>query len=119
MGVALVQIGLLGHDAGHLAVCQSVGANHLVGRLCWTAAVGIGFFYWCDRHSRHHAYTNDPALDPDLAGFRPLVDGPALAGVGRGEPRLAAGFRIARPVLLLFVLAFEAADKAFEKGQRS
>jgi fatty acid desaturase len=36
--------------------------------VCWTFITGIGFWYWYDRHSRHHAQTNDAAEDPDLQG---------------------------------------------------
>jgi fatty acid desaturase len=61
-----VQVALVGHDAGHLAVFRSTRANWLLGWLCWSVVLGIGFWYWYDRHNRHHANTNDLAADPDL-----------------------------------------------------
>jgi fatty acid desaturase len=61
-----VQVALIGHDAGHLAVFRDGRANGLLGTLCWTVALGISFGYWRDRHARHHAHTNDAVADPDL-----------------------------------------------------
>jgi fatty acid desaturase len=34
--------------------------------VCWSLVLGIGFWYWNDRHNRHHAETNDLDADPDL-----------------------------------------------------
>jgi fatty acid desaturase len=61
-----VQVALIGHDAGHLAVFTSTRANWILGSLCWSLVLGVGFWYWHDRHNRHHANTNDLAADPDL-----------------------------------------------------
>jgi fatty acid desaturase len=61
-----VQVALIGHDAGHLAVFASPRANAILGCACWSLIVGISFWYWQDRHNRHHANTNDAAHDPDL-----------------------------------------------------
>jgi fatty acid desaturase len=61
-----VQVALVGHDAGHLAIFTSTRMNHLLGWVCWSLVLGIGFWYWYDRHNRHHASTNDLATDPDL-----------------------------------------------------
>jgi fatty acid desaturase len=61
-----VQVALIGHDAGHLAVFRRARANLALGWLCWSLVLGIGFWYWYDRHTRHHASTNDLDADPDL-----------------------------------------------------
>jgi fatty acid desaturase len=61
-----VQVALIGHDAGHLAVFRSARANWALGWVCWSLVLGIGFWYWYDRHNRHHASTNDLTADPDL-----------------------------------------------------
>jgi len=61
-----VQVALVGHDAGHLAIFRTMRANWLLGWVCWSLVLGIGFWYWYDRHNRHHANTNDLASDPDL-----------------------------------------------------
>jgi fatty acid desaturase len=61
-----VQVALIGHDAGHLAVFAGQRANGALGSLCWSLSLGISFWYWQDRHTRHHTATNDAAADPDL-----------------------------------------------------
>jgi fatty acid desaturase len=63
-----VQVGLVGHDAGHLAVFRERRPNVMLGWLCWSVCLGISFWYWDDRHRRHHASTNDLVGDPDLQG---------------------------------------------------
>ena len=80
-----VQVGLIGHDAGHLAVFSSRRANAALGAACWSLALGISFRYWNDRHNRHHACTNDPTKDPDLQwSFGPILT-PLLAFTFRLE----------------------------------
>lgn len=66
LSLAIVQSALLGHDAGHVAIFRRTRANWLVGELCWSLVTGIGFWYWNDRHNRHHGRTNDVTADPDL-----------------------------------------------------
>jgi fatty acid desaturase len=61
-----VQVALIGHDAGHLAVFKGTRLNWILGCVCWSLVLGVGFWYWRDRHNRHHARTNDLAADPDL-----------------------------------------------------
>jgi fatty acid desaturase len=61
-----VQVALIGHDAGHLAIFKTARANLAAGWVCWSLVLGIGFPYWSDRHTRHHTSTNDLSLDPDL-----------------------------------------------------
>ena len=61
-----VQVALVGHDAGHLAVFANRRANAILGYLCWSLTVGVSFRYWNDRHTRHHASPNHLARDPDV-----------------------------------------------------
>jgi fatty acid desaturase len=61
-----IQVALIGHDAGHLAIFKSARPNWALGSLCWSLSLGISFWYWTDRHYRHHTVTNDPTADPDL-----------------------------------------------------
>ncbi len=72
LGFGIVQVALVGHDAGHLAVFRDPRRNHLLGLACWSLTAGVGFWYWCDRHNRHHAHTNDLEGDPDL-GWTALI----------------------------------------------
>jgi fatty acid desaturase len=73
IGFAIVQIGLIGHDAGHLEIFRSTKKNWLLGQLCWSVLTGISFWYWNDRHNRHHGHTNDTDQDPDLQGGGPFA----------------------------------------------
>jgi fatty acid desaturase len=68
LGFALIQIALIGHDAGHLAVFEENRKNWTLGQMCWSLTAGVGFWYWSDRHNRHHGHTNDAAADPDITG---------------------------------------------------
>jgi fatty acid desaturase len=78
MALGSVQVALVGHDAGHLAVFTTRRANARLCRLCWSLVLGINFWYWNDRHTRHHARPNDLARDPDVQwdygpAFLPLL----------------------------------------------
>jgi fatty acid desaturase len=66
IAIGSVQVALVGHDAGHLAVFESRTANAALGSLCWSLSLSISFWYWSDRHTRHHVSTNDSLADPDL-----------------------------------------------------
>lgn len=68
LGFSLVQIGLIGHDSAHLAVFRGARPSWLLGQFCWSLLLGVGFWYWHDRHNRHHGHTNDVAEDPDIYG---------------------------------------------------
>src|SRR5712691_2935951 len=66
IGFGSVQVALIGHDAGHLAVFKTARNNWALGSVCWSLSLGISFRYWQDRHNRHHTNTNDASADPDL-----------------------------------------------------
>jgi fatty acid desaturase len=68
LAFAVVQVALIGHDAGHRAVFRTAALNWALGQLCWSLVAGVGFWYWNDRHNRHHGHTNDAEEDPDLRG---------------------------------------------------
>jgi fatty acid desaturase len=79
-----IQVALVGHDAGHLAVFTSRRANAVLGSLCWSLALGVSFWYWTDRHNRHHTSPNMSDRDPDVQ----WDSGPLLI------PFLAFAFRV-------------------------
>lgn len=66
IGFTSTQLGLLGHDAGHMAVFRRAWPNWLLGRFCLSLVLGVSFFFWRDRHNTHHVLTNDHDEDPDL-----------------------------------------------------
>ena len=73
LGFTMVQIALIGHDAGHLEIFRKTTKNWLLGQLCWSITTGVSFWYWNDRHNRHHGHTNDLNEDPDIRGGGPLA----------------------------------------------
>jgi fatty acid desaturase len=60
-----VQLAGLMHDSGHRAVFSSTRANNLLG-LASTAAIGMVFPNWMERHNLHHAHPNQEDVDPDM-----------------------------------------------------
>ena len=68
LGFCIVQVALIGHDAGHREVFRSPARNDLLGLACWSLVAGVAFWYWNDRHNAHHGHTNDPENDPDIQG---------------------------------------------------
>jgi fatty acid desaturase len=107
-----VQVALVGHDAGHQAVFRSKKYNDALGRLCWSLTLGISFYYWNDRHTRHHTCTNDTVDDPDLqfefgAAFTPFMAFTFRYEGWRFAIRELTGARRATEIALLaFSLAF-------------
>src|SRR5689334_7648536 len=105
IGFATVQMSMLGHDSGHLAVFKSNRANFGLGSVSMSLLLGVGFWYWCDRHNRHHANTNDVEDDPDLAGSGLIAFSIEEATDRRGWRRTIAKHQAHLSILfLLFAL---------------
>jgi fatty acid desaturase len=66
LGFTTTQLGIIGHDAGHMAVFRKERNNFLLGQFCLSFVLGVSFWFWRDRHNRHHVLTNDEEEDPDL-----------------------------------------------------
>jgi len=73
LAFCVVQVALIGHDAGHQEVFVASRRNWALGMLCWSLVAGVAFWYWNDRHNAHHGHTNDPSNDPDIQGGGLLV----------------------------------------------
>jgi fatty acid desaturase len=86
LGVAFGQVALVAHDVAHRQVFRGRAAADAVGRVAG-AAVGMGYEWWQDKHTRHHAHPNHAELDPDVAPDL-LVWSPDQARAARGIPRL-------------------------------
>jgi fatty acid desaturase len=87
IGIGLLQVGVLGHDAAHLAVFAGVKPNWALGMLCWSVTLGISFWSWRDRHNKHHASTNDIDDDPDIFSAGVIAFTPEQAQARRGWRR--------------------------------
>jgi fatty acid desaturase len=105
LGFASIQVALIGHDAGHLAVVASTRGNRLLGSLCWSLSTGIGFWYWTTRHNAHHAHANDARRDPEIQGSALVAftehDAVARRGWRRAIVRRQA---LLSPLIALFIL---------------
>lgn len=81
------QVALLAHDVAHRQVFRRRKASELSGRLAGNLGIDMGYGWWQDKHSRHHANPNhedlDPDLDPDI-----LVWTQDQARAAKGLPRL-------------------------------
>lgn len=66
LSLCWMQLGFLGHEAGHNAVFEQTTRNRLLGYLCFPILLGMSFRPWVIRHNLHHAETNVEETDPDL-----------------------------------------------------
>ncbi|EXG79705.1 fatty acid desaturase family protein [Cryptosporangium arvum] len=68
-GVAVLsaQLGLLAHDIAHRQVFRTARASGIAGRIVGNLGIGMGYGWWSEKHTRHHANPNHSELDPDVA----------------------------------------------------
>ncbi len=67
IAIWMVQIGLLGHDAGHHGIFRRTRANRGLGLICFPLLLGMSFDRWVSLHNAHHAHTNEVDTDPDMS----------------------------------------------------
>jgi fatty acid desaturase len=112
LAVMFVQVGFLGHDAGHRQVFRSGRHNDLLGMLCADLLIGLSYSWWIDKHNRHHAHPNDVDRDPDIDGggvvFTAAQARARRSGFGRWLARHQAALFF--PMLLLEGLALHIAS---------
>jgi fatty acid desaturase len=87
VGFTSRQLGIIGHDAGHLAVFRRERPNWLLGQFCLDLVLGMSFWSWRERHNLHHVLTNDIEDDPDLELGGLFTLDPAEAASQRGWRR--------------------------------
>nr|WP_277605629.1 acyl-CoA desaturase [Glycomyces sp. L485] len=66
MAIVSAQVALLGHDLAHRQVFRTRTASERVGFFTGNLANGMGYGWWNDKHTRHHANPNHEDLDPDV-----------------------------------------------------
>ncbi|WP_407563949.1 fatty acid desaturase family protein [Streptomyces sp. 184] len=86
LAVVFGQVALVAHDVAHRQVFRLRRASTASGRIAG-AAIGMGYEWWQDKHTRHHANPNHEERDPDIAPDI-LVWTPEQARAARGLPRL-------------------------------
>ena len=124
LALANGQVALLMHDVAHRQVFRTRKPSEMVGRVVAGLGVGLGYGWWQDKHSRHHANPNHEELDPDVAPDL-LVWSRRQAAASRGVPRLigrAQGF-LFFPLLTLeglnlHVAGFRSLRNADMRGRR-
>ena len=70
LGILLVFLFTLEHEATHQTPFQSDALNEWVGRVCGVILI-LPFTWFRYFHLAHHRLTNDPARDPELAAPKP------------------------------------------------
>ncbi|MGW0734789.1 fatty acid desaturase family protein [Streptomyces sp. NPDC002851] len=81
------QVALVAHDVAHRQVFRLRKASERAGRIAGNAGIGMGYGWWQDKHTRHHANPNHEELDPDLIPDL-LVWSQDQARAAKGLPRL-------------------------------
>jgi fatty acid desaturase len=87
LAVMFGQVALLAHDVAHRQVFRLARPSALSGRLIGNVGIGMGYGWWQDKHSRHHANPNHEELDPDVSPDI-LVWSKRQATAATGLPRL-------------------------------
>jgi fatty acid desaturase len=60
-----VQVGFIGHDAGHQQIFRTSWKNNVLGLLNGFS-LGASFAWWVDTHNRHHGRPNQASYDPAI-----------------------------------------------------
>lgn len=87
LAVVFGQVALVAHDVGHRQVFRLRKASVRAGKIAGNLAIGMGYGWWQDKHSRHHANPNHEELDPDVVPDI-LVWTQGQAKKAKGLPRL-------------------------------
>ncbi|MFE3165326.1 fatty acid desaturase family protein [Streptomyces sp. NPDC059224] len=81
------QVALVTHDIAHRQVFRLRRMSESAGRIAANAGIGMGFGWWQEKHTRHHANPNHEQLDPDIVPDL-LVWTRTQAAEASGLPRL-------------------------------
>lgn len=87
LAVVFGQVALVAHDIAHRQVFRLRRTSEVSGRIAGNAGIGMGYGWWQDKHTRHHANPNHEDLDPDIAPDL-LVWSQKQARAATGLPRL-------------------------------
>ncbi|MQA11703.1 MAG: acyl-CoA desaturase [Pseudonocardiaceae bacterium] len=67
LAIVFGQVALVSHDLAHRQVFRTRRPSEIAGRVAGNLAIGLGYGWWADKHTRHHANPNHEELDPDVA----------------------------------------------------
>ncbi|GAA1446555.1 acyl-CoA desaturase [Nocardiopsis tropica] len=66
MAAVFGQVGLVSHELAHLQIFRGRRVSEAFGRVVGNLGIGLGYGWWQDKHTRHHANPNHEELDPDV-----------------------------------------------------
>ncbi|WP_214318108.1 fatty acid desaturase family protein [Nonomuraea sediminis] len=64
--IVFAQVALVAHDLAHRQIFVMKGPSDVLGRLAGNLGIGLGYGWWMNKHTRHHANPNHEDLDPDV-----------------------------------------------------
>ncbi|KOX14059.1 delta fatty acid desaturase [Nocardiopsis sp. NRRL B-16309] len=102
MAAVFGQVGLVSHELAHLQILSKRAPSVALGRIVGNLGIGLGYGWWQDKHTRHHANPNHEELDPDV-GAELLVWSEGQAQAARGLPAFIGRYQafLFYPFLLL------------------
>ncbi|GAA2400627.1 fatty acid desaturase family protein [Nonomuraea africana] len=65
--VTFAQVALVAHDLAHRQVFRNRRPSEIAGRTVGNLLIGMGYGWWTDKHTRHHANPNHEDHDPDVS----------------------------------------------------
>ena len=66
LAVVFGQVGLVAHELAHRQILNGRRLSEAAGRLVGNLGIGLGYGWWQDKHTRHHANPNHEEFDPDV-----------------------------------------------------
>lgn len=105
LAVVFGQVGLVSHELAHRQIFNGRRLSEGVGRLVGNLGIGLGYGWWQDKHTRHHANPNHEEFDPDVQAEL-FVWSQDQADRARGLPAFFGRYQafLFYPVLLLEAL---------------
>ncbi|WP_066940908.1 fatty acid desaturase family protein [Microtetraspora fusca] len=64
--IVFAQVALVLHDLAHRQIFRLRQPSETLGRLAGNLGIGLGYGWWMNKHTRHHANPNHEDLDPDV-----------------------------------------------------
>ena len=83
LGLALLQSGFLGHDAGHKQITRSRRMAEVLGLIHLNLLLGAANGWWVNHHNRHHSDPNNLDRDPDTVRRQVIFAVDELPAKGR------------------------------------
>ncbi|MGI5489192.1 fatty acid desaturase family protein [Microtetraspora malaysiensis] len=100
--IVFAQVALVLHDLAHRQIFPLRQPSEILGQLAGNLGIGLGYGWWMNKHTRHHANPNHEELDPDVVPDI-LVWSQEQARDSSGPARLIGGRQafLFYPLLLL------------------